>query len=82
MQWECYPDQLSEQLGKDASKVTKKLPRFADDYQSWYSEAKAIVRQLLPDRLSDLVRFYEKPKPRKDITFEASFPNCSLNWSG
>jgi hypothetical protein len=30
-----------------------------------------LVRRLLPDRLSDFVRHYEKPKPRKDITFES-----------
>ncbi len=29
-----------------------------------------LVRQPLPDRLSDFVRHYEKPKPRKDITHE------------
>jgi hypothetical protein len=29
-----------------------------------------VIRQLLPDRLADFVRHYEKPKPRKDITFE------------
>ncbi len=28
------------------------------------------MRQLLPDRLSDFVRYYEKPKSRKEITFE------------
>jgi hypothetical protein len=36
----------------------------------WYSEARALIRQLLPDRLADFVRHYEKPKPRKDITAE------------
>ena len=46
------------------------LPSFKDEYQSWYSEAKALIRQLLPDRLSDFTRYYEKPKSRKDITYE------------
>ena len=27
------------------------------------------MRQLLPDRLPDLVRYYEKPRSRKDITY-------------
>lgn len=27
-----------------------------------------VVQQLLPDRLSDFVRLYEKPKPRREIT--------------
>ena len=46
------------------------LPSFRDKYQPWYSEARALVRQLLPDRLSDFTRYYEKPKSRKNITFE------------
>jgi hypothetical protein len=50
--------------------VLKALPSFTATYQSWYSEAKALVRQILPDRLSDFVSHYEKPKHRKDITFE------------
>lgn len=29
-----------------------------------------LIKQILPDRLSDFVRHYEKPKPRKDITYE------------
>jgi hypothetical protein len=70
MQHECFPDQVKKQLGKDADKLIKGLPNFNTDYQSWYSEAKAIIKQLLPDRLADFVRHYEKPKPRKDITYE------------
>jgi uncharacterized protein (UPF0332 family) len=57
-------------LGKDADAFIKKLPKFNEDYQAWYSEAKALIKQLLPDRLSDFVRHYEKPKPRKDISYE------------
>jgi hypothetical protein len=49
----------------------KRLPSFNTTYQSWYSEAKAIVRQLLPDRLADFVRHYEKPKPRKSVSYES-----------
>jgi hypothetical protein len=48
----------------------KGLPSFNEGYQRWYSEAKAVIKQLLPDRLADFVRHYEKPKPRKDITYE------------
>ena len=46
------------------------LPRFKTVYQRWYSEALALVRQLLPDRLNDFVRLYEKPKGRKEVTYE------------
>ncbi len=74
IQQECYPEEfertVKERLGDKAKDMIKALPSFADDYQSWYSEAKVLIRQLLPDRLSDFVRYYEKPKPRKDITYE------------
>jgi hypothetical protein len=48
----------------------KALPSFPEAYQPWYSEAKMLILQLLPDRLSDFVRYYEKPKSRKDLTVE------------
>ncbi len=44
------------------------IPEFFSDYQSWYSEAKVLIKQLLPERLEDFVRFYESPKNRKLIT--------------
>jgi hypothetical protein len=57
-------------LERVAREFIKNLPSFKGTYQEWYSEAKALIRQVLPDRLADFVRHYEKPKPRKDITFE------------
>lgn len=68
MQNECFPEQFSEALGDNSKEYIKKLPKFSNDYQAWYSEAKVVIKQLLPDRLSDFERHYEKPKPRKDIT--------------
>lgn len=47
------------------------LPDFLDEYQIWYSEAKTLIRQLLPDRLGDFIDHYEKPKVRKDLTYES-----------
>ena len=44
------------------------LPDFSSEYQIWYSEAQAVVRQLLPDRLADFCSYYELPKGRKDVT--------------
>lgn len=73
---ECSPEDLARGLKKLGNeKVVKEflrsLPSFRDTYQLWYSEAKALVRQLLPDRLPDFASHYEKPKPRKDITHES-----------
>ncbi len=76
MQHEClgkqYEDRVREQFGKEkADAFLKKLPDFKSDYQGWYSESRTLIKQLLPDRLSDFVRHYEKPKPRKAITYES-----------
>ena len=75
IQAECNRTELSKVLRKQydepkVQEILKDLPSFRDSYQSWYSESKAVIRQLLPDRLDDFVRHYEKPKGRKDITFE------------
>ena len=70
----CFPQEFAREAkkswGDKAEKVIQALPSFGGEYQSWYSEAKALVRQLLPDRLSDFTRYYEKPKSRKAITYE------------
>ncbi len=74
IQAECFPEEFKKALkrahGDKAKTVLKALPQFKEAYQPWYSEAKALIRQLLPDRLADFVSHYEKPKPRKDITYE------------
>ena len=73
LQHECLPQeaerQVQKKLGDEAEKFIQRLPSFKVEYQAWYSEAKALGRQLLPDRLSDFTRYYEKPRSRKDITY-------------
>lgn len=74
IQSECYPEQFKQALKglkQEAKDILAKLPSFADAYQAWYSEAKVLIKQLLPDRLADFVRHYEKPKPRKDISYDS-----------
>lgn len=69
---EGFEKGLTEQLGAEEAKLyLKNLPNFHNQYQAWYSEAKALIRQVLPDRLDDFVRHYEKPKSRKAITYES-----------
>jgi hypothetical protein len=65
-----FAKQATKQLGVKAAAFLKCLPNFNGAYQAWYSEAKALVRQLLPDREEDFARFYEKPKSRKEVTAE------------
>jgi len=75
IQIRCHPKettkQIKEQFGDLAEKIIANLPSFYSEYQSWYSEAQSLIKQLLPDRLVDFTRFYEKPKGRKDINFES-----------
>lgn len=74
MQYECFPEQLEkvvkEKMKGKTAEYLKNLPSFGLGYQRWYSESLAVVRQLLPDRLADFIRHYEKPKSRKEITYE------------
>ena len=75
MQNECFPEQFVKAVrekapGDKAKEYIKSLPIFKDDYQAWYTEAKVLIKQLLTDRLTDFERHYEKPKSRKEITFE------------
>ena len=75
MQYECnqeaFENAVREKLKDRASEFLDNLPNFSEEYETWYSEAKALVRQLLPDRLDDFVGHYEKPKTRKNITYES-----------
>ena len=74
MEMECYPQELPSlfkgNLGDEARERLQSLPPFVEAYQPWYSEAMALVRQLLPARLADFTRHYEKPKSRQRLTRE------------
>jgi len=74
IQKECSPAPFEKELKRvyknKAGEVLKMIPSFAESYQAWYSEAKVLVKQILPDRLSDFVSHYERPKSRKTITYE------------
>lgn len=51
-------------------KLEKDLKPFLTGYNHWYSEALVVVKQLLPDRFADFVKFYERPKARKTFDVE------------
>ena len=76
MQAEFAPEnhkQFIKQQGKDSADVIKYIEEnpFTHSYQNWYSESLVLLKQLLPDRLNDFVKLYERPKAsRKNITFE------------
>lgn len=68
---ESLESALEEDLDATSKEALASLPSFNMDYQGWYSEALALVRQLLPDRSADFVQHYNKPKARKKIDFES-----------
>jgi hypothetical protein len=52
---------------KEQEKFIAKLPKFNEKYQEWYSEAKVIIKLILPDRLEDFVKYYEVSSKRKNM---------------
>lgn len=76
MEYECHEEAFEEAAKKaygkkKADEFLKALPPFRTEYQRWYSESLAFLRQVLPDRAGDFTRYYEKPKSRKEIDFES-----------
>lgn len=74
MQYECYPKEFEEQVRPELGdvkydKLIKSLKPVKKHYQSWYSESLVLLKQLLPDRVNDFVKLYEKPKTRKSIEY-------------
>ena len=72
---DCFGEEFEETLRKSNSKETvtaylNKLPDFKQDYQAWYTEAHALLKQTLLDRVQDFESYYKYPRVRKEITFE------------
>lgn len=63
----CFPDMYKWKITKEE---LKKLPKFEEKYQYWYSESLVLVKQLLPDRLEDFKLLFNKNRKRKEITWE------------
>lgn len=73
MNWDDVEEMYKKQgkSEKDIEIVKDLLFNFPADYQLWYSESLALIKQLIPDRLEDFRAQYERPRGRKDdnITF-------------
>ena len=50
---------------KEIEKAKSKAGEFGVNYQSWYSECIALIKQILPDRLQEFKALYERPTNRK-----------------
>lgn len=55
-------------LDKETKERIKKLS-FKKNYNSWYNESLAVIKQLMPDRLDDFIAYYKQPK-RKVYNYE------------
>ena len=68
---DCHPKEfeqfLSKDIGDKAEGFIESLPSFKKEYQSWYSEAKVLIRQLLPDRLSRSGVFRSLPRGHRGL---------------
>ena len=66
-----FEKMIAKSFKKDEGKrYVENLPDFQSEYQTWYSEALALVKQTLPDRHKDFVSCYEYPRVRKALDFE------------
>lgn len=69
-----FEEVILKEQGADKAKAKKKLDSikpFIEVYHHWYSEALVLIKQLLPDRLADFVRLYERPKTRKEVSHDS-----------
>jgi len=66
LQTECFPNEITEQTRLEFAYEADEMPEtysiFAEEYQEWYSEAQIVIKQLLPDRLSDFTQYYKKTR--------------------
>lgn len=60
----------SDKTEKALLAAVERIGNFSSAYQRWYSEALAVVRQVVPDRVADFQNHYLKPKNRKEISYE------------
>lgn len=77
MQRDCFQSSFDKNMlsnfDGDKSKFetfVSRLPNFKSSYQKWYSEAQAVIKNVLPDRLDDFTSYFEYKKPRKSIDFQ------------
>jgi len=57
---------LYESFTKESSPSTGGT--FMDSYENWYTEARRVVEQLVPERLQDFISLYKLPGARKELT--------------
>lgn len=55
----------AERMGWNDGDDEIHIPFFREEYQQWYSDAEAVVRQLLPSHLEDFCGYYQMPNSQE-----------------
>ena len=72
--------EFSDEDIKEIKAKYAKIPAFDKTaYESWYSESIYVIKLLLPDRLSDFLSCYGKPRNRKELSLENYTISDALN---
>ena len=62
-----FSDEI-EGLDKETIELISKYS-FKEEYNSWYNESLAVIKQLMPERYDDFINYYKLPK-RKVFSYE------------
>lgn len=62
-------DPRSKTIHPFTNEELKSLPDVRSSYQGWYSEALALVSQMIPERVDDFRSYYAPKTTRKDILY-------------
>lgn len=61
-------EKQGKKIDKEHQEVKKQVSgAFESKYQKWYTEAYAVIKQLLPDRLNEFEAFYKADSKRKNV---------------
>lgn len=66
-------NELKDEIPEEWTKVPKERKEeilkytFTDKYNAWYNESLVVLKQLMPDRVTDFVEYYKDDK-RKEVT--------------
>jgi len=67
---EAFVSWLKESKVAKTEVLLKETPEFKSEYEAWYSESLALLKQVLPDRVQNFISMYEKPKGRKEVLYD------------
>ena len=64
-------------------KDNKNLAQLRQDYEMWYSESVAVIKIILPDRISDFLKMYHDDKKKEGLkTFFQHTPSTIIKGWG